>query len=306
MNSRLFIYAFVIATFFACGQKEKKADTTSNASEKTNTSTETEEEKEINKDVIKVLTIDDKIVSIKATFSKVEKLVPALDKKLVKEDVGGGFTELEGYFNPDIPVKVKNSEMGEHGSMITTYYFKDNKLFFVFEQEFSEASMRGPFTNKEKRYYMYDGELIRVLEKEKTVKSGEIDMSKVQNIDITDQWKSKADVVTNLKKAARDVCERIGKVKTIRLDNGRWISTDDANSGVEIKDGKFIMFYKSGDKIINTVHSYGLTEKDGIEYLNLLDDSGEESVYGLLEYSEESMVLSYLNRGSTLTYRKEK
>ena len=302
MNSRLFIYVFVIATFFACGQKEKKADTPSN----TAAETAKEKVKETNKDDVKVLTIDDKVVSIKAYFSKAEKLIPALDKKLVKEEVGGGFTELEGYFNPDIPVKVKNSEMGEHGSIVTSYYFKDNKLFFVFEQEYSEASMRGPFTSKEKRYYIYEGELIRVLEKEKTVKSGTADMSKVKNVDVTDQWKSKPDVVSNLKKAARDVCARISKVKTIRLDNGRWISTDDPKSGVEIKDGKFIMFYKSGDKTTNTVHSYGLTEKDGIEYLNLLDDSGEETVYGLLEYSDESMVLSYLNRGSTLTYRKEK
>lgn len=298
MNSRLIMYAFVIATFFACEQKERKADTT--------TETTKEKVKETTEDTPKVLTVDDKITSIKANFSKAEKLIPALDKKIIKEDVGGGFTELEGYFNPDIPVKVKNSEMGEHGSMVTTYYFKGNKLFFVFEQEYSEASMRGPFTNKEKRYYIYDGELIRVLEKEKTVKTGEIDMSKVKNVDVTDEWKSKPEVVSNLKKAARDVCARISKVKTIGLNNGRWISTDDANSGVEIKDGKFIMFYKTEGKIINTIHSYGLTEKDGIEYLNLIDDSGEEMIYGLLEYSDESMVLSYLNRGSTLTYRKEK
>jgi hypothetical protein len=54
------------------------------------------------------------------------------------------------------------------------------------------------------------------------------------------------------------------------------------------------------------VYDYELKEKDGIEYLHLKNNDGEEIIYGLLEYSEDTMVLSYLNRGSTLTYKKEK
>ncbi|KAB8155236.1 hypothetical protein EZY14_004940 [Kordia sp. TARA_039_SRF] len=92
----------------------------------------------------------------------------------------------------------------------------------------------------------------------------------------------------------------------IGLDNGRWISTSDANAGVEIKDGTFIMFYKGTETATNSVYAYELTEKDGIEYLHLKNNEGEEIIYGLLEYSEDTMVLSYLNRGSTLTYRKER
>jgi hypothetical protein len=92
----------------------------------------------------------------------------------------------------------------------------------------------------------------------------------------------------------------------IGLDNGRWISTSDVNAGVEIKDGTFIMFYKGTETAANSVYDYELKEKDGIEYLHLKNNDGEEIIYGLLEYSEDTMVLSYLNRGSTLTYKKEK
>ncbi|MFK7750030.1 MAG: hypothetical protein AB8B65_16685 [Kordia sp.] len=94
--------------------------------------------------------------------------------------------------------------------------------------------------------------------------------------------------------------------ETVGLTNGRWINTRDENSGIEINDGKFYMFNKVGDKTVTTTYTYKLDEKDGIEYLNLKNDADDILVYGLLEYSDESLVLSYLNRGSTLTYRKEK
>jgi len=106
---------------------------------------------------------------------------------------------------------------------------------------------------------------------------------------------------------AQETSKQLTAVAKVGLDDGRWISTDDANSRIEIKNGKFIMFAKVADKIVNTVYnSYELDEKDGIEYLTLKDDTGEMIIYGLLEYSDDTMVLSYLDRGSTLTYTKEK
>lgn len=90
------------------------------------------------------------------------------------------------------------------------------------------------------------------------------------------------------------------------LENGRWINTDDTTTGIEIYKGRLSMFKKVDDNTVNTTYDYELDEKDGIEYLILKDRNGKKTIYGLLEYSEETMVLSYLDRGSTLTYTKEK
>ncbi|PTX62016.1 hypothetical protein C8N46_103114 [Kordia periserrulae] len=107
----------------------------------------------------------------------------------------------------------------------------------------------------------------------------------------------------NPKKTQTDT--KTDQTTKVGLDNGRWISTSDSNAGVQIKDGKFIMFYKGTETSSNSIYEYELTEKDGIEYLNLKNAEGDEMIYGLLEYSEETMVLSYLDRGNTLTYEKE-
>ena len=135
MNSRLLLYTFMIATFFACGEKEKKADTTT--SEKTSTTTDTSlnKEKEASTKIEKALSLDDKIKMIKTNFSAVENQLSALDKKVSNEDVGGGFIGNEAYFDNGIPQKVKHGNYGEHGSISHTFYLKDNNLFFVFEEK---------------------------------------------------------------------------------------------------------------------------------------------------------------------------
>ncbi|WP_298518593.1 hypothetical protein [uncultured Kordia sp.] len=298
MNSRLLLYVFVIATFFACGAEEKKADTTTSQTK----------EKETVDTPEKILSLDDKIKLIKTNFSTIENQLSSFDKKEIEENVGGGVLKKEAYFKSGVPQKVKEGNYGEHGSIERTFYLHNNILFFVFEQERSEAGMHGPFTSKEKRYYIHDGKLIRVLAKEKTSKSYEIDMSTVKNIDVTEQWKSEQNMISEFEKTLRETSASLleSETETVGLSNGRWISTDDPNSGVEIKDGTFTMFYKGTETNPNSIYKYTLTEKDGVEYLNLKNDAGEEMIYGLLEYSDESMVLSYLNRGSTLTYRKEK
>ncbi|EDP94845.1 hypothetical protein U8527_07995 [Kordia algicida OT-1] len=105
---------------------------------------------------------------------------------------------------------------------------------------------------------------------------------------------------SNDKEVITEATQKIG------LENGRWISTDDKNKGIQIYNDRLSMFHKKGDEIVNKTYYYELDEKDGIEYLRLKDRNGKVTTYGLLEYSDESMVLSYLDRGSTLTYTKEK
>ncbi|MEM6685336.1 MAG: hypothetical protein AAF617_06015 [Bacteroidota bacterium] len=299
MNSRLFFYIFILSICISCGSKEEQK-------ESSNTTTATaEKQAEDTTTTTKTLTLDDKISAIKTNFSAIESQLSSYEKKAATEEVGGGFLEKEGYFSSGVPRKVKFGSMGEHGSIVRTFYLHANELFFVFEQEYSEASMNGPFTSKEKRYYIHEDELIRVLEKEKTVKSGEVDMSTVQNVDVTDQWKSKQAIVAEFKTELRETATSLITTKVVGLDNGRWMSTDDEKSGLEVKDGKIIMFYKGIEIGPENVFSYELYEEEGVEYLRLQNDK-EEMVYGLLEYSDETMMLSYLGSGNTLTYRKEK
>jgi len=90
----------------------------------------------------------------------------------------------------------------------------------------------------------------------------------------------------------------------IGLDNGRWIDTNDPTSGVEIKDGTIMLFSKSDGNNSERVFSYELYEEAGVEYLRLQNDT-EEIIYGLLEYSDENMILDRLGLGKAVTYRKE-
>lgn len=305
MNSRLIIYVLVIATFFSCGSDTKKPATPSETATKTSETVSTQNIKNSSESEPK-LTLNDKIEFIKSNFSKIENQLSSFNKKFVEENVGGGVLKKEAYYKSGVLQKVMFGNYGEHGAIARTFYLHNNTLFFVFEEEFSEAGMSGPFTNKERRYYVYDGELIRVLAKEKTSKEYKKDMSTVQNVDVTDQWKTKQNIITEFEKTLRETSASLIASKAVGLDNGRWISTSDPKSGVEIKDGTFIMFYEGTETSPNSIFKYALTEKDGVEYLNLENDIGDKMIYGLLEYSEETMVLSYLNRGSTLTYRKEK
>lgn len=303
MKIRLLLSLLILVTFFACKTEEKKTNKSTEKTEKITANSAAE--KTIEK--VKIATIDDKIAVIRERFTEVEDQIKSLDRKTITEEVGGGANELEGFFNGHEPVKIIKNEYSGHWVGKTSYYFMNGELFFVFQQESGEASLHGPYTDKEVRSYIYDGELIRVLEKEKTVKEiKEMDLSKVKNIDVTEKWKAKANVVSDYIKATQESSKLLFVNKTVGLDNGRWISTDDANSGVEIKNGKFIMFYKGTETGPESIYNYELTENEGVEYLTLKNDSGEELKYSILEYSEDTFIISYLARGNTLTYTKEK
>ncbi|SCX93660.1 hypothetical protein SAMN05192588_0338 [Nonlabens sp. Hel1_33_55] len=99
----------------------------------------------------------------------------------------------------------------------------------------------------------------------------------------------------------------------VNFENGRWISTEDANSGIEIRDDKWIMFYKGTDQSPRDVYDYKVerkpvneTDPDAamITYLTI-SNSNETLEYALLEYNENLLSLSYVPRGNTLNYKPE-
>ncbi|MEM6720000.1 MAG: hypothetical protein AAF611_11820 [Bacteroidota bacterium] len=297
MKLKLPLLLSIMILLFSCETNEQKTS----IPQKENTSIAT---KENSSESGKKQTLDDKIKTIKSNISVIESQLSSFENKVVLEDIDGGFIEKEGYFESNVPKKVKLINMSEHSTLIRTFYLQDNALFFVFEEEYSEASVQVPHTEKEKRYYIHNDKLIRVLEKEKTAKSIDIDMTKVQNVDVTNQWQSKQYMLKDFKKILRETSTFLLEMEVVGLDNGRWISIDDPDLGVEIKDGLFIILHKGIETGPEIIFDYELYEEQGIEYLRLKNDY-EEIVYGLLEYSEEIMVLDHLGRGKIVTYRKE-
>ena len=100
--------------------------------------------------------------------------------------------------------------------------------------------------------------------------------------------------------------------KLTEFQNGRWISTIDSLSGIEIKNGKWIQFYKARGHYSNIYdfkirrefiqesgHLYKL-----LEYLTLTNDSASLEYY-IIEYGNELLSLSYIGRGNTLNYKPE-
>jgi len=109
--------------------------------------------------------------------------------------------------------------------------------------------------------------------------------------------------------------------KLTEFKNGRWISTVDSLSGIEIKNGKWIMFYKKGETESTSIYDFKIrrefiqeSETDGrplalyklLEYLTITNKQSGTLEYYILEYSNELLSLSYIGRGNMLNYKPEK
>ena len=101
--------------------------------------------------------------------------------------------------------------------------------------------------------------------------------------------------------------------KKTEFESGRWISTTDSLAGIEIKNGKWIWFYKKGEtESIVSIYDFkilrGYIKEIGVEleYLAITTDRSDTLKYAILEYSNELLSLSYIGRGNTLKYIPEK
>ena len=98
-------------------------------------------------------------------------------------------------------------------------------------------------------------------------------------------------------------------LKTTELKEGRWISTVDSLSGIEIKNGKWIMFYEGETNESISIYDFEIrAEKnmsDTNKYLTIFNES-DTLEYFIIEYNNQLLSLSYLGRGNTLSYQPEK
>lgn len=103
-------------------------------------------------------------------------------------------------------------------------------------------------------------------------------------------------------------------IELTEFQNGRWLNTTDSLAGIEIKNGKWIMFYKGTETDSSDIYDFNIrreyikelgTEHKPFKYLTLTNDS-DTLDYSILEYSNELLSLSYILRGNTLNYEPEK
>lgn len=96
--------------------------------------------------------------------------------------------------------------------------------------------------------------------------------------------------------------------------NGRWISTTDSLSGIEIKNEKWIIFYKGVETKSSDIYSFKIrreyikelgTQHKPFEYLTITNKS-DTLEYSILNYNNKLLSLSFIPRGNTLNYEPEK
>lgn len=253
---------------------------------------------------------EDPIMDIKRNFERIESGLSSLQKKDIVIDEGEAYPiEITGFYEGTTPVKVAKLEIYGHSSTMSSYYFHKQKLFFVHEINHEEASVMGPFTIKEVRSYINDSQVIRVLQKEHTTSdNAAVNMSKIPNQDVTDQIENKQETLADYHRETQRIISLLTKTPS-NFKDGKWISIDDPKSGIEIKDGKWIMFYEGMETQASDIYDIEVINKlEGSEIastLFTLSNESESLDYALLEYNDETLSMSYLDRGNTLTYKKK-
>jgi hypothetical protein len=95
--------------------------------------------------------------------------------------------------------------------------------------------------------------------------------------------------------------------------NGIWIDEKDTLAGIEIKNRKWIMFYKGMETDSSDVYDYKLTNKSP-EYAEnqskpraflILTNKLDTLKYEILGYDKGFLSLMYFPRGNILTYKKK-
>lgn len=89
------------------------------------------------------------------------------------------------------------------------------------------------------------------------------------------------------------------------FDNGKWMSTDDPKSGIEIKDDTWIMFYKGETTTENDYYKPIVSRNTELDFLQLdLVNTQDTLSYAIVKNDGAILELSYLGRGNTLTYKR--
>lgn len=116
---------------------------------------------------------DEKNSDIKQWYKEIMTNINSYEKRVVEsmdESTEGG--EITYYLKDDNVKLIKAVYYGETGNSTYSYYFRNNKLFFMFQvKEIYDVPIyidnSGKGTKEENRFYFYGDELIRWLDNKK-------------------------------------------------------------------------------------------------------------------------------------------
>lgn len=176
------------------------------------TSTETESsEIEENLEETKNLPDEKKYEAIDEYYKEIDAQQPGLENTTKKVDEGKfSETEIITYRKDSIPVKIIRKETLASGSVNTSYYIKDEDLYFVHQRISNEQSADGPYIEEELSYYLYDGEVVKVLRKqEEFATADQVKMDTVPNNDITDEMNEDKSQINEITETFRKTLQLI-------------------------------------------------------------------------------------------------
>ncbi len=312
VNFFLFLFALGMIIGSCSDSPKETAENASPSKKAADSNAMAENKSENNNSITDKPDLETIISSIREQFQDTEQNLKSYTEKTAKMDIGGGEStaDLIGYYDKnDRPRKVVIEEAMGHGASGTSYYMNDGKTYFIFEQRASEASVMGPFTFMEKRIYFNDEKIIRLLEKEKTIKgNGDPKLSEVPNKDITASLKSKSgtvyfdDLDEILKLLAAGKITEKTKGEELSFENTRWKSIDDPKAVIEFKKGMRNNIYDGknlgGGK-------YKLEQKSNGSHLTV-NENGEKYEYFIIKHTDTELQMSMVGgRGNTLTYEKD-
>ena len=152
-------------------------------------------------DIIKKIRKDFKDINADTTLKKI-----SLEGEEFLDDVPDGGGELTGFFKGDSIVKIAEWIGLSYGNRTTEFYYKEDKLFFIFEKFESFVEKNGELdhgkvkTSFEGRYYFYNDKLVeQKISGKKPLDDNSMDISTQLQKEAKDNFQ----LILNKRKAAR-------------------------------------------------------------------------------------------------------
>ena len=216
-----------------------------------------------------------------------------------------GQTTLVGYHAGDELVKLVYEGTGEHIAIEKSFYLYEGELIFMVELSRYEDSFEGPYYLEESSKYLDQGEVIRFTQRIHSAdQSDALDLTQINAEDLTssiDDTHKDADRTWSQLQSHQSALDSNWKA----FINAKWIDIEDSKAGIEVAGGQWVQFYRQPNEPIRTPYDYALKQApEG--YLKLILDDGVEALeYAWVELSENQLILSYIGRGNSLVFRKE-
>lgn len=182
MKKITWLLIFCTVLFISCENNSDKAKKTTSQDNTIGEKTQTKESENIEEPI---LTVDEKIVSIKTSFKQIQSIVAQPKEKSIETEEGT--VSLKAYYDKESIVQIEREFAIGHHTVVSWFYIKDDVLFFVHRFVHGEESLHGPYTTEEKRIYLWDNKIIRCLKKNIKITGNEevADPDAIPNVDIT-------------------------------------------------------------------------------------------------------------------------